>query len=108
MESLVLNSSAKRLYFFEDGITDRRLLGGKGAGLSEMKSMGLPVPPGFVVATTVCEEFYEGNGKLPNGLMEAVLNGIRVIEEKTGRKFGDPANPLLVSVRSGAAVSMPG
>jgi pyruvate,orthophosphate dikinase len=98
----------KRLYFFDEGLDDRGLLGGKGAGLSEMTAMGLPIPPGFVISTTVCEEFYENGEKLPAGLMESVFGAMRVIEEKTGKKFGDPSNPLLVSVRSGAAVSMPG
>jgi pyruvate,orthophosphate dikinase len=108
MKSQALKASAKRLYFFDEGSSDRALLGGKGAGLSEMTSMGLPVPPGFVIATTVCEEFYQNGEKLPRGLMESVLSAMRVLEEKAGRKFGDPSNPLLVSVRSGAAVSMPG
>ncbi len=108
MTSLVVNRPAKRLYFFDEGLTDRRLLGGKGAGLCEMTSMGLPIPPGFVIATTVCEEFYRGGERLPAGLIDSVLGAIQVIEEKTGKKFGDTSNPLLVSVRSGAAVSMPG
>ena len=108
MTSLVVNTSAKRLYFFDEGLTDRALLGGKGAGLSEMKSLGLPIPPGFVIATMVCEEFYENGEKLPMGLMDSVFGAMKVVEEKTGKKFGDPNNPLLVSVRSGAAISMPG
>src|SRR5438309_945238 len=108
MKSLAVKTSAKRLYFLDERLNDRGLLGGKGAGLCEMMSMGLPIPPGFVIATTVCEEFYEGGGRLPPGLMDSVFGAIRVIEEKTGKRFGDPSNPLLVSVRSGAAVSMPG
>ena len=108
MKSLAVKTSAKRLYFFDEGLNDRGLLGGKGAGLCEMTSLGLPIPPGFVIATTVCEEFYENGERLPRGLMDSVFSAIRVIEEKAGKKFGDPSNPLLVSVRSGAAVSMPG
>src|SRR5712692_8335306 len=108
MKSLAVKTSAKRLYFFDEGLIDRSLLGGKGAGLCEMMSMGLPIPPGFVIATTVCEEFYENGETLPPWLMDSVFSAMRVIEEKTGKKFGDPSNPLLVSVRSGAAVSMPG
>jgi len=108
MKSLAVKTSAKRLYFFDEGLNDRGLLGGKGAGLCEMTSLGLPIPPGFVIATTVCEEFYEDGERLPRGLMDSVFSAIRVIEEKAGKKFGDPSNPLLVSVRSGAAVSMPG
>jgi pyruvate,orthophosphate dikinase len=108
MKSLAVKTSAKRLYFFDEGLNDRGLLGGKGAGLCEMTSLGLPIPPGFVIATTVCEEFYENGERLPRGLMDSVFGAMRVIEEKAGKKFGDPSNPLLVSVRSGAAVSMPG
>jgi pyruvate,orthophosphate dikinase len=108
MKSLAVKTSAKRLYFFDEGLNDRGLLGGKGAGLCEMTSLGLPIPPGFVIATTVCEEFYENGERLPRGLMDSVFGAMRVIEEKAGKKFGDPSNPLLVSVRSGAALSMPG
>ena len=104
----VANSPQKWLYFFDEGITDKKLLGGKGAGLCEMTSLGLPIPPGFVITTTVCEEFYRENKRLPVGLMDSVLAAMASLEEKTGKKFADPARPLLVSVRSGAAVSMPG
>ena len=102
------NSPLKWLYFFDEGVSDKKLLGGKGAGLCEMTSLGLPIPPGFVITTTVCEEFYKKGQKLPDGLMDSVFDAMESLEERTGKKFGDPANPLLVSVRSGAAVSMPG
>lgn len=98
----------KRVYFFEeaDG-TNKDLLGGKGAGLCTMTQLGLPVPPGFVITTEACREYYR-QGKLPDGLMEEVREATRRLEEKTGKRFGDPSNPLLVSVRSGSKYSMPG
>ena len=102
------NSQLKWLYFFDEGVTDRKLLGGKGAGLCEMTSLGLPIPPGFVITTSVCEEFYRGGQRLPTGLMGSVLAAVASLEERTGKRFGDTSNPLLVSVRSGSPVSMPG
>jgi pyruvate,orthophosphate dikinase len=87
---------------------DKKLFGGKGAGLAEMTHMGLPVPPGFVITIEACRAYYKSNKKLPGGLMEAVCAGIRQVEAKTGKGFGDVQNPLLFSVRSGAALSMPG
>ena len=87
---------------------NKKLLGGKGAGLCEMTRIGLPVPPGFVILTEVCLEYYKEGEKVPKGLMDEVRDHIRTIEKKTGKKFGDTQNPLLVSVRSGAALSMPG
>lgn len=101
--------SPRPIYFFDeaDG-RNRTLLGGKGAGLSEMTKLGLPIPPGFTITTEICEKFYEAGKRLPDGLMDEVRNSIRKLENMTGRKFGDPSNPLLVSVRSGSAVSMPG
>jgi len=101
-------SPLKWLYFFDEGVTDKKLLGGKGAGLCEMTALGLPIPPGFVITTSVCEEYYRNGQKLPDGLMGSVFTAMASLEQRTGKKFGDPANPLLVSVRSGAAVSMPG
>jgi len=101
-------ANSKRLYFFDEGVSDKKLLGGKGAGLCEMTSLGLPVPPGFVITTAVCEEFYRNGERLPDGLMESVLDAMRSLEGRTGKKFGDPSRPLLVSVRSGAPTSMPG
>jgi len=87
---------------------NKKLYGGKGAGLAEMTKIGLPVPPGFVITTEVCKIYNQFGKKLPNGLMEMVANQMKRIETKTGKKFGDISNPLLVSVRSGAAISMPG
>ncbi|MCD6523034.1 MAG: pyruvate, phosphate dikinase [Candidatus Diapherotrites archaeon] len=98
----------KRIYLFNEGnATMKNLLGGKGANLAEMTNIGLPVPQGFTITTEVCRE-YSDLGRLPDGLMEEVKEAMRYIEEKSGKKFGDPTNPLLVSVRSGAPISMPG
>jgi pyruvate,orthophosphate dikinase len=85
----------------------RELLGGKGIGLAEMTLMGLPVPAGFTITTDACRAYMKA-GELPDGLEEEVAEHVRLLERKTGKRFGDPADPLLVSVRSGAAVSMPG
>ena len=103
----------KLVYLFGDGRAEggagmRDLLGGKGAGLSEMSSLGIPVPPGLTITTEVCGAFYAGGRRYPAGLDEQVRAGVAHIEAITGARFGDPANPLLVSVRSGARVSMPG
>ncbi|MGZ3524257.1 MAG: pyruvate, phosphate dikinase, partial [Thermodesulfobacteriota bacterium] len=99
----------KYVYSFEeaDG-TDKKLLGGKGTGLAEMTRMGLPVPPGFIVTTEACLDYYESKKRLPKDLMEEVGENLKKIEEKTGKKFGSAQNPLFFSVRSGAAISMPG
>ena len=86
----------------------KNLLGGKGANLSEMIKIGLPVPPGFTISTEACNEFYKRNRKNPVGLDKQVKSAIKDVEKKIGKKFGDRKNPLLVSVRSGARVSMPG
>ena len=86
----------------------KNLLGGKGANLSEMIKIGLPVPPGFTITTEACNEFYKRNRKNPIGLDKQVKSAIKEVEKKIGKKFGDKKNPLLVSVRSGARVSMPG
>jgi pyruvate,orthophosphate dikinase len=103
------NSNHKWVYLFEEGRGDaKELLGGKGAGLVEMTRAGLPVPPGFVVTTEACNAFYANNKQFPKGMWEQVVEGLRKLEEKTGKGFGHPDNPLLVSVRSGAAFSMPG
>jgi pyruvate,orthophosphate dikinase len=88
--------------------SQKELLGGKGANLAEMSSIGLPVPPGFTITTEVCAAFDAGGGRLPLGLMDEVRSHVGLLEEETGKRFGDEADPLLVSVRSGAAVSMPG
>ena len=86
----------------------RKILGGKGANLAEMRRLGLPVPPGFTISTKVCDHFYKNRKKLPKKLFDEVKRQIRLIEKASGKKFGDLSNPLLVSVRSGARVSMPG
>lgn len=103
----------KYVYFFGEGQVEgsgkmRNLLGGKGANLAEMLSIGLPVPAGFTLTTEVCNEFYENNNHYPDGLVDEVKNALGKIEELMGKKFGDPQQPLLVSVRSGARASMPG
>ncbi|HVC44777.1 MAG TPA: pyruvate, phosphate dikinase [Candidatus Binataceae bacterium] len=101
------------IYFFGAGVAEGRagmrdILGGKGANLAEMASLKLPVPPGFTISTQVCNYFYAHGGKYPKGLAEGVAKSVGRIEKALGRKFGDVRNPLLVSVRSGARVSMPG
>ncbi|HEV2863995.1 MAG TPA: pyruvate, phosphate dikinase [Pyrinomonadaceae bacterium] len=103
------NREHKWVYLFEEGDgSQRALLGGKGAGLADMTRAGLPVPPGFVVTTEVCNAYYTNGKNFPDGMWEQAISGLRAVEEKTGKRFGDPENPLLVSVRSGAAFSMPG
>ncbi|MBK8628749.1 MAG: pyruvate, phosphate dikinase [Sphingomonadales bacterium] len=92
----------------DGGAGDKNLLGGKGANLDGMAAIGLPVPPGFTLTTEVCTAYYANGENYPEGLADQVATGIAHIEATTGRSFGDPANPLLVSVRSGARVSMPG
>lgn len=100
---------AKRVYLFNEGSKDdRNLLGGKGANLCEMTAMGLPVPYGFIITTPTCREFFESGNKLPAQLEAEYHVALRLVEEKMGARFGDPENPLLFSVRSGAPVSMPG
>ncbi len=100
----------KWVYLFEEGRADQRnLLGGKGANLAEMTNIGLPVPPGFTISTEACIAFYDAaGGAFPPGMDEQVWERLAVVEKKSGKKLGDPANPLLVSVRSGAPISMPG
>ncbi len=98
----------KRVYLFDEGSADMRdLLGGKGANLAEMTNIGLPVPPGFTITTDVCRDYLK-RMRLPDGLMDEVRQKMEVVEARVGKRFGDPANPLLVSVRSGAKFSMPG
>ncbi|MGH3045020.1 MAG: pyruvate, phosphate dikinase [Gaiellaceae bacterium] len=94
--------------FSEGGDLGRELLGGKGVGLAEMTAIGLPVPAGFIVTTEACRKYMELGGELPDGLREEVEEHVARLEETTGKRFGDPSDPLLVSVRSGAAISMPG
>lgn len=99
----------KYVYLFAEGSAEMRsLLGGKGANLAEMTNLGLPVPPGFTITTEGCREYYAQGAKLPAGMEEEVSRQLAVLEEQTGKSFGDSANPLLVSVRSGAVFSMPG
>ncbi len=92
----------------EGNATQKELLGGKGANLAEMTTVGLPVPPGFTIPTTMCEAYYDQGKRLPRGLDAAISKAIRRVEKETGKKFGSNTDPLLVSVRSGAAISMPG
>ncbi len=100
---------AKRVYLFNEGSKDDRdLLGGKGANLCEMTNMGLPVPFGFVITTPTCRDFFEAGNKLPSLLEQEYRVALDLVEKKMGARFGDPENPLLFSVRSGAPVSMPG
>ncbi|MBN1499351.1 MAG: pyruvate, phosphate dikinase [Spirochaetes bacterium] len=103
----------KQVYFFGGKYTDgksdmKNLLGGKGANLAEMASIGIPVPPGFTITTEVCIDYYKNGQKYPDGLEKEVMDAIAKVEELMGCKFADKENPLLVSVRSGARVSMPG
>ena len=99
----------KRVWLFREGNADmRNLLGGKGANLAEMTNLGLPVPPGLTITTEVCMEYINNGNKMPDGLMDEVRQALNDVENQTGKKFGDTQNPLLVSVRSGARVSMPG
>jgi pyruvate, orthophosphate dikinase len=110
MGELTLRAMAsKYVYdFSEGGELGRELLGGKGVGLAEMTVIGLPVPAGFTVTTEACREYMERGGEPPDGLREEIEEHVAQLEETTGKRFGDPSDPLLVSVRSGAAVSMPG
>ena len=99
----------KNIYFYDEGDgKNKKLLGGKGAGLCEMTRLKLPVPPGFVITTEVCKTYYQNGKKLPKSLMPEIKKNIAKIEKKTGKKWNSVENPLLVSVRSGAAISMPG
>ena len=99
----------KPVYAFEEAdFKNRMLLGGKGAGLSEMTRLKLPVPPGFTITTEVCNKYYENGKKLPKAVMPLVMKNITKMEKKTCKKWNSTKNPLLVSVRSGAAISMPG
>jgi pyruvate,orthophosphate dikinase len=108
------HKAAKRyIYAWGDGAAEgsgtmKDLLGGKGAGLAEMTRAGLPTPPGFTITTAACNDYFAAGEKLPDGLWDDVLGALRDVERQTGKGFGDPANPLLVSVRSGAKFSMPG
>src|SRR6201990_1503175 len=106
-------TGARYVFRFGGGVSDgaglsKNLLGGKGANLDGMASIGLPVPPGFTISTPVCALYYEQGGQFPDSLRAEVTEGLAHIEGVTGKRFGDAADPLLVSVRSGARASMPG
>ena len=106
-------SNEKFIYFFGGGEAEgdasmKELLGGKGANLAEMTNLGIPVPPGFTISTEVCDIYYKNEKHYPEGLQEELKTTLEKLEEMMGKKLGDPNDPLLVSVRSGAAVSMPG
>ena len=107
------HAEKRYIYAFGGGSAEgdssmRDLLGGKGAGLAEMTKAGLPVPPGFTITTEACNDYFAASEELPAGLWEDTLAAVAQVEELTGKGFGDAANPLLVSVRSGAKFSMPG
>lgn len=111
--SKALKLPEKFVYFFSSGHTEgnagmKNILGGKGANLAEMTSLGLPVPPGFTISTEMCQAYYENDQKLPEALKTKVLEALQEVEKLLGKRFGDTSNPLLVSVRSGARASMPG
>ena len=100
---------SKFVYLFKEGnATMRNLLGGKGANLAEMTSIGLPVPHGFTVTTEACAKYYDDGKVLAPEVVEQIFNALKVVETQQNKKFGDNSNPLLVSVRSGARASMPG
>ena len=99
----------KRVWLFREGNASmRNLLGGKGANLAEMTNLGLPVPPGLTITTETCMDYINHGNKMPAGLMDEVKAALKDVEAQAGKKFGDAENPLLVSVRSGARLSMPG
>ncbi len=103
------NVHMKYVYLFHEGNAQMKsLLGGKGANLAEMTNIGLPVPYGMTISTDACRDYYAHGGKLPEGLVEEVMDSLARVEEKVGKRFGDAENPLLLSVRSGAVFSMPG
>src|SRR5512145_2127864 len=103
----------KLVYFFGNGKADgtgtmKDLLGGKGAGLAEMTNAGVPVPPGFTISTVACNAYYESGGKLPPEVDQQMIAALEKLEKLQGKKLGDAADPLLVSVRSGSKFSIPG
>src|SRR5215471_6260318 len=105
--------TSKYVFLFAGGKSDghgdmKDLLGGKGAGLAEMTNAGLPVPPGFTITTEACNDYYASGKTMPEGLWDQAIANLRTVEAAAGKSFGDPSNPLLVSVRSGAKFSMPG
>src|SRR5512140_2623323 len=105
--------AVKRVFCFGGGKAEgngamKDALGGKGAGLAEMTNLGVPVPPGFTIGTEVCSLYYRNRGKLPQDVKAEIAGNLAKLERAIGKKLGDPKNPLLVSVRSGAKFSMPG
>jgi pyruvate, orthophosphate dikinase len=108
-ETIPALSARRYVYDFDEPSEGgRELLGGKGIGLAEMTQLGVPVPAGFTITTDACRAYLSAGKQLPDGLEEEVERHLRTLEERTGKRFGDPDGPLLVSVRSGAAISMPG
>jgi pyruvate,orthophosphate dikinase len=110
---MTLPTTSQHVFFFgpegsEGDFSTKTVLGGKGAGLAEMTSLGIPVPPGFTISTGVCGTFYAEDKKIPEAIWNDILQNISKLEKSISKKFGDIKNPLLVSVRSGARVSMPG
>ncbi|HJT57356.1 MAG TPA: pyruvate, phosphate dikinase [Ktedonobacteraceae bacterium] len=109
LDEAVKKSPRKWVYLFSEGNAKMRdLLGGKGAGVAEMTNAGLPVPPGFTITTEACNAYYDAGKKFPDGMWEQALAALKIVEQQTGKGFGQQDNPLLVSVRSGAKFSMPG
>src|SRR5659263_355879 len=105
--------AAKQVYFFGAGKAEgnggmKDVLGGKGAGLAEMTNLGVPVPSGFTISTAACNLYYKNRGKIPQEVKSEIAANLARLERTIGKKLGDPKNPLLVSVRSGAKFSMPG
>src|SRR5208282_3216866 len=105
--------TTKYVYFFGGGKADgdgkmKDVLGGKGAGLAEMSKAGVPVPPGFTISTEVCNIYFQNGNQVPSEINNQVLKALGKLQKQIGKKLGDPKNPLLVSVRSGAKFSMPG
>ncbi|MDP4170570.1 MAG: PEP/pyruvate-binding domain-containing protein, partial [Bacillota bacterium] len=99
----------KFVYLFNEGNSSMKaLLGGKGANLAEMTKIGLPVPDGFTITTEACNNYYEAGKKITTDVTDQVLQALHTLEDQTCKQFGNPANPLLVSVRSGSVFSMPG
>ena len=99
----------KKVWLFREGDASmKNLLGGKGANLAEMTNLGLPVPPGLTITTETCMEYISSGNKMPAGVMDDVRKALAEVEYQSEKKFGDASNPLLVSVRSGARLSMPG
>jgi len=105
LDKLIFRFSNQRS---QSNFTSKDILGGKGVNLAQMAKLGLPVPPGFTISTKVCDFFYKNNKKIPKKVVQQTKKEINIIERITKKKFGDLSNPLLVSVRSGSRVSMPG